>query len=64
VAVVILHVHKYKKLNRKFNWGGLHERHVVATWNLENQQSPGDCMEKFGHQVHPWKYHCRRYITS
>jgi len=40
VAVVILHVHKYgkggekKKVTRKFKSGGLHERHVVATWNL------------------------------
>jgi len=34
VAVVILHVHKYKKkkVTRKFKSGGLHERHVVATW--------------------------------
>ena len=23
-----------KKVTRKFNSGGLHERHVVATWNL------------------------------
>jgi len=31
VAVVILHVHKYKKkVTRKFKWGGLHERHVVV----------------------------------
>ena len=37
VAVVILHVHKYgkkKKVTRKFKSGGLHERHVVATWKL------------------------------
>jgi len=34
VAVVILHVHKYKnKVTRKFKLGGLHERHVVS--NLE-----------------------------
>ena len=24
-----------KKSNREFNSGGLHERHVVATWKLE-----------------------------
>jgi len=37
VAVVILHVHIYKKkVTRKFKSGGLHERHVVATWKLEN----------------------------
>jgi len=36
VAVVILHVHKYEKKNvtRKFKSGGLHEKHVVATWKL------------------------------
>ena len=40
VAVVILHVHKYgKKVTRKFKSGGLHERHVVATWELENHLS-------------------------
>jgi hypothetical protein len=37
VAVVILHVHKYKI--RKFKSGGLHERHVVATWKLGNHLS-------------------------
>ena len=44
VAVVILHVHKYrkkerKKVTRKFKSGGLHKRHVVATWKLENHLS-------------------------
>ena len=42
VAVVILHVHKYgkkKKVTRKFKSGGLHERHVVATWKLGNHLS-------------------------
>jgi hypothetical protein len=40
VAVVILHVHKYgKKVTRKFKSGGLHERHVVATWTLGNHLS-------------------------
>jgi hypothetical protein len=35
VAVVILHLHKYgKKVTGKLKSGGLHERHVVATWNL------------------------------
>ena len=41
VAVVVLHVHKYekKKVTRKFKSGGLHERHVVATWKLGNHLS-------------------------
>ena len=40
VAVVILHVNKYgKKVTRKFKSGGLHERHVVATWKLGNHLS-------------------------
>jgi len=40
VAAVILHVHKYeKKVTRKFKSGGLHEKHVVATWKLENHLS-------------------------
>ena len=40
VAVVILHVHKYgKKVTRKFNLGGLHERHVVAAWKHGNRLS-------------------------
>jgi len=39
VAVVILHVHKYKKVNRKFKSGGLHEKHVVATSKLGNHHS-------------------------
>jgi len=28
-----------KKLTRKFRSGGLHERHVVATWKLGNHLS-------------------------
>jgi len=42
VAVVILRVHKYekkKKVTRKFKSGGLHEKHVVATWELGNHLS-------------------------
>ena len=42
VAVVILHVHKYGgrgEVTRKFKSGGLHERHVVATWKLGNHLS-------------------------
>ena len=40
MAVVILHLHKYKKkVTRKFKSGGLHEKHVVATWKLGNQLS-------------------------
>ena len=40
VAVVILHVHKLKKkVTRKFKSGGLHEKHVVATWKLGNHLS-------------------------
>jgi hypothetical protein len=35
VAVVVSHVHKNrKKVTREFKSGGLHERHVVATWKL------------------------------
>jgi len=40
VAVVNLHVHKYEeKVTRKFKSGGLHEKHVVATWKLGNHLS-------------------------
>ena len=36
-----LHVHKYEKkeVTRKFKSGGLHERHVVATWKLGDHLS-------------------------
>ena len=30
---------KKKKVTRKFKSGGLHERHVVATWELGNHLS-------------------------
>ena len=37
MAVVILNVHKYeKKVTRNFKSGGLHDKHVVATWKLGN----------------------------
>jgi len=39
VAVVILHVHKYEKVIRKFKSGGLHEKYVVTTWKLGNHLS-------------------------
>jgi len=40
VAVVILHVKKNMKLvTTKFKSAGLHEKHVVATWNLGNHLS-------------------------
>ena len=39
VAVVIMHVHKYEIRSKKFKSGGLHEKHVVATWNLGNHLS-------------------------
>jgi hypothetical protein len=42
VAVVILHVYKYTKLiTNKFTFksGGLHEKRVVATWNIGNHLS-------------------------
>ena len=29
----------WKKVTRKFKSGGLHERHVVATWKLGNHLS-------------------------
>ena len=38
MAVVILHVHKYEKETRKFISGGLHEKHIVASWKLEPSQ--------------------------
>ena len=39
-AVVILRVHKYKKkVTRKFKSGGLHKKHVLATWKLGNHLS-------------------------
>jgi len=41
MAVVILHVHKYKKkVTRKFKSGGLHEKHIVViTWKRGNHLS-------------------------
>ena len=40
VAVFILHAHIWgKKVTRKFKSGGLHEKHVVATWKLGNHLS-------------------------
>jgi len=39
VAVVMLHVYKNMKLvTTKFKLGGLHDKHVVATWGLEPSQ--------------------------
>jgi len=53
VAVVILHVHKYgKKVTRKLKLGGggLHERHVVETWepsqhSLDTGKQRKTCVE-------------------
>jgi len=40
VAVVILHVNKtWNWLLLRFKSGGLHEKHVVATWNVGNRLS-------------------------
>ena len=39
VAVVILHVQNMKLVTIKCKLGGLHEKHVVAPWNLENHLS-------------------------
>ena len=40
VAVVILHVYKTMKLvTTEFKSGGLHEKHVVATWSVGNRLS-------------------------
>ena len=39
VAVVIIHARKYEKGSNKFKSGGLHEKHVVATWNVGNRLS-------------------------
>jgi len=42
VAAVILHINKTIKLvTTKFKLGDLHEKHVVATWNLRNHLSIG-----------------------
>jgi len=38
VAVLILHVNM-KLVTTTFKSGGLHEKHVVATWNLGNYLS-------------------------
>jgi len=32
-------IQNMKSVTTKFNSGGLHEKHVVATWNLENHLS-------------------------
>jgi len=39
VAVVILHIYiqNMKLVTNKFKSGGLHEKHVVATWNVGNR---------------------------
>ena len=34
-----MHTNMEKKVTRKFKSGGLHERHVVATWKLGNHLS-------------------------
>jgi hypothetical protein len=39
------------KLAAKFTSGGPHERHAVATWNLENHLSI--CFKTQGNQVKP-----------
>jgi len=32
-------IQNMKLVTTKFKWGGLHEKHVVATWNLGNHLS-------------------------
>ena len=50
MAVVILHVNKTKKLDTtKFKSGGLHEKHVMATWNLGNHLII--CLQAQGNQA-------------
>jgi hypothetical protein len=39
VAVVIMHYMNMKQESKKFRSGGLHEKHAVATWSLENRLS-------------------------
>jgi len=39
VAVDILHVKNMKLVTARFKSGGLHEKHVVATWNDGNRLS-------------------------
>ena len=62
MSVFILHVHKYgkKKVTRKFKSGGLHEKHVVATWKVgePSEHSLVDtgklrktCVEVAGHRT-------------
>jgi hypothetical protein len=56
VAVIILHVHKYGggggNVTRKLQAGGLHERHVVATWKLVDTGKPRKtCVEVAGRRT-------------
>jgi hypothetical protein len=37
-----------KLVTKKFKSGGLHEKHVVATWNLGNH--PSICLQTQGNQ--------------
>jgi len=32
-------IQNMKLVTNKFKWGGLHEKHVVATWNIGNHLS-------------------------
>ena len=58
VAVVILHVQNMKLVNTEFKSGGLHEKHVVATWNLGNHLSI--CLQTQGNK----KKHVSRWPVS
>ena len=35
----VTYIHNMKLVTNEFNSGGLHEKHVVATWNFGNQLS-------------------------
>jgi hypothetical protein len=58
VAVVILHVHTYeKRVARKFKSGGLHVKHVIATWKpsqhslVDTGKPRKTCVEVAGRRI-------------
>jgi len=61
VAVVILHVQNMKLVTTEFKSGGLHEKHVVATWSVWNHLSicliSKPSVYPFCYALAPEKYH-------
>jgi len=53
MAVVILCIRNIKLITNKFKSGGLHEKRVVATWNLGNHLSI--CLKTQGNREKPIK---------